>query len=134
MLMFKQIDYTMVVVSDMDKSVGFYRDKLGIPLKFQSPEWTEFQTGTTTLALHGGGVARTGPPAGDPSKQAGACSIGFNVENVDETYEQLQAKGIRFVMPPTQREGEGIRLAVAIDPDGLPISFAQLMEQKAAKG
>ena len=134
MLMFKQIDYTMVVVSDMDKSVGFYRDKLGIPLKFQSPEWTEFQTGTTTLALHGGGVARTGPPAGDPSKQAGACSIGFNVENVDETYEQLQAKGIRFVMPPTQREGEGIRLAVAIDPDGLPISFAQLIEQRAAKG
>jgi lactoylglutathione lyase len=132
--MFKQIDYTMVVVSDMDKSVGFYRDKLGIPLKFQSPEWTEFQTGTTTLALHGGGVARTGPPAGDPSKQAGACSIGFNVENVDETYEQLQKKGIRFVMPPTQREGEGIRLAVAIDPDGLPISFAQLIEQRAAKG
>jgi lactoylglutathione lyase len=132
--MFKQIDYTMVVVSDMDKSVGFYRDKLGIPLKFQSPEWTEFQTGTTTLALHGGGVARTGPPAGDPSKQAGACSIGFNVENVDETYEQLQEKGIRFVMPPTQREGEGIRLAVAIDPDGLPISFAQLIEQRAAKG
>jgi lactoylglutathione lyase len=130
--MFKQIDYTMVVVSDMDKSVEFYRDKLGIPLKFQSPEWTEFQTGATTLALHGGGVARTGPPAGDPSKQAGACSIGFNVENVDETYAQLQAKGIRFVMPPTQREDEGIKLAVAIDPDGLPISFAQLIGQASA--
>jgi lactoylglutathione lyase len=130
--MFKQIDYTMVVVSDMDKSVEFYRDKLGIPLKFQSPEWTEFQTGATTLALHGGGVARTGPPAGDPSKQAGACSIGFNVENVDETYAQLQAKGIRFVMPPTQREDEGIKLAVAIDPDGLPISFAQLIGQVSA--
>ena len=130
--MFNQIDYTMVVVSDMDKSVEFYRDKLGIPLKFQSPEWTEFQTGTTTLALHGGGIARTGPPAGDPSKQAGACSIGFNVENVDETYAELQAKGIRFVMPPTQREGEGIKLAVAIDPDGLPISFAQLIGQTAA--
>ena len=53
--MFKQIDYTMVVVSDMQRSVEFYRDKLGIPLKFQSPDWTEFQTGTTTLALHGGG-------------------------------------------------------------------------------
>ena len=130
--MFKQIDYTMVVVSDMDKSVEFYRDKLGLTLKFQSPEWTEFLTGTTTLALHGGGVARTGPPAGDPSKQAGACSIGFNVENVDETYAQLQAKGIRFVMPPTQREDEGIKLAVAIDPDGLPISFAQLIGQASA--
>lgn len=129
--MFKQIDYTMVVVSDMAKSVEFYRDKLGIPLKFESPQWTEFQTGTTTLALHGGGVAQTGPPAGDPSKQAGSCSIGFNVEDVDKTYLELQAKGIRFVMPPTEREGEGIRLAVAIDPDGLPVSFAQLIAQSA---
>jgi Lactoylglutathione lyase and related lyases len=125
--MFKQIDYTMIVVSNMDRSLEFYRDKLGIPLKFQSPEWTEFATGATTLALHGGGVPDDRPPSGDPSKRAGACSIGFSVENVDKTYEELQAKGIRFVMPPTQRENEGIRLAVAIDPDGLPVSFAQLL-------
>jgi lactoylglutathione lyase len=131
--MFKQIDYTMVVVSDMARSIEFYRDKLGIPLKFESPEWTEFQTGTTTLALHGGGVLPGGPPAGDPSKQAGHCSIGFNVDDVDQTYQELQAKGIRFVMPPTQREGEGIRLAVAIDPDGLPVSFAQFIDQAAGK-
>ena len=130
--MFKQIDYTMIVVSDMKRSVEFYRDKLGIPLKFESPEWTEFQTGTTTLALHGGGVAASAPPSGDPSKQAGHCSIGFNVEDVDKTFEELQAKGIRFVMPPTQREGEGIRLAVAIDPDGLPVSFAQLIASGAS--
>jgi lactoylglutathione lyase len=131
--MFKQIDYTMVIVSDMARSVEFYRDKLGIPLKFESPEWTEFATGATTLALHGGGVPATQPPSGDPSKTAGACSIGFNVDDVDKTYEELKAKGIRFVMPPTQREGEGIRLAVAIDPDGLPISFAQLIAHGAGK-
>src|ERR1043165_395070 len=77
---------------------------------------------------HGGGVRSDQPPAGDPSKTAGACSIGFNVDDVDKTYEELQAKGIRFVMPPTQREGEGIKLAVGLDPDGLPISFAQLIQ------
>lgn len=131
--MFNQIDYTMIIVSDMQRSVEFYSDKLGIPLKFQSPEWTEFNTGTTTLALHGGGVASTQPPSGDPSKVAGACSIGFNVDDVDKTYDDLKAKGIRFVMPPMQREGEGIKLAVAIDPDGLPISFAQLIGHGAAK-
>ena len=130
--MFKQIDYTMVVVSDMQRAVEFYRDKLGIPLKFQSPDWTEFQTGATTLALHGGGVPATAPPAGDPTKQAGSCSIGFNVEDVDKTYLELQEKGIRFVMPPTQREGEGIKLAVCIDPDGLTIAFAQAIAQTAA--
>jgi len=58
---------------------------------------------------------------------AGSCSIGFNVDDVDKTYEELKAKGLRFVMPPTQREGEGIKLAVAIDPDGLPVSFAQMI-------
>lgn len=124
--MFNQIDYTMVIVSNMSRSVEFYRDKLGIPLKFESPEWTEFQTGATTLALHGGGLTKEGG-GDDPSKYAGTCSIGFNVENVDQTYEELQTRGVRFVMPPTQREGEGIRLAVCIDPDGLPVSFAQLV-------
>jgi len=131
--MFKQIDYTMIIVSDMERSVEFYRDKLGIPLKFQSPDWTEFATGTTTLALHGGGVRAEHPPTGDPSKAAGACSIGFNVDDVDKTYEDLKARGIRFVMPPTQREGEGIRLAVGLDPDGLRISFAQLIAHGAGK-
>ena len=129
--MFKQIDYTMIVVSDMSRSVEFYRDRLGIPLKFESPDWTEFQTGTTTLALHGGGVKPTTPPAGDPTKQAGSCSIGFNVPDVDKTYQELKAKGINFVMPPTQREGEGIKLAVCVDPDGLPIAFAQTIAQGA---
>lgn len=123
--MFRQLDYTMVIVSDMNRSVEFYRDKLGIPLKFETPEWTEFLTGTTTLALHSGGTIKAA--SGDQSKIAGTCSIGFNVEDLDKTYQDLQAKGVHFVMPPMQREGEGIHLAVAIDPDGLPVSFAQVM-------
>jgi lactoylglutathione lyase len=125
--MFSQIDYTMIIVSDMDRSVEFYRDKLGIPLKFQSPEWTEFQTGATTLALHGGGVRQDASPDGDPSKRAGTCSIGFNVDDVEQTFATMKAKGVNFVMPPTQREGEGIKLAVCLDPDGLPVSFAQMI-------
>ena len=125
--MFKQLDYAMVVVSDMRRSVEFYRDTLGIPLKFESPDWTEFLTGTTTLALHGGGVQKqqSGSPA--EGKPAGGCSIGFNVENLDQAYEELKAKGVKFVMPPSEPEGQGIRLAVGLDPDGLHISFAQIL-------
>jgi lactoylglutathione lyase len=127
--MFKQIDYTMIVVSDMQRSVEFYRDKLGIPLKFQTPDWTEFDTGATTLALHGGGVASE--VQGDQSKIAGTCSIGFNVEDVDKTYADLNGRGIHFIMPPTQREGENIKLTVCLDPDGLPVAFAQMIAQAA---
>lgn len=125
--MFTTLDYTMIIISDMQRSVEFYRDKLGIPLKFQSPDWTEFSTGTTTLALHSGGAPREYQDTADQSKSAGTCSIGFNVADVEKTYEELKGKGITFVMPPTQREGEGIKLTVCLDPDGLPISFAQMI-------
>ena len=119
-----KIDYVMITVSNMARSVAFYKDKLGLPMKFGTPEWTEFQTGTTVLALHGGGQASETPR--DPNAHyAGSCSIGFNVENLDLAYEQLQAKGVTFVQAPTAREGEGIKLAIAVDPDGLPISFGQ---------
>jgi lactoylglutathione lyase len=116
---------TMVTVSDMERSVQFYRDTLGLNLRFQSPEWTEFDMGPNTLALHGGGVAA--PPAQGREQIAGRASIGFTVENVDRTYEELKGKGARSIMPPTERAGEGIRLAVFVDPDGLPISFAQVL-------
>ena len=121
---FNKVDYIMITVSNMARSVAFYKDKLGIPMKFGTPDWTEFQTGSTTLALHGGGEAREAPV--DPNAHyAGTCSIGFNVDNLDLAYEQLQAKGVVFVMPPTARGGEGIKLAVVVDPDGFAISLAE---------
>lgn len=126
--MFKQIDYTMLMVSDMQRSIEFYRDQLGIPLKFESPDWTEFQTGANTLALHGGGLKRE--ERRDESKYAGTCSIGFNVTDLDKTVAELQAKSVTFVMPPTDQQGEGIRLAVCLDPDGLPVSFAQVLPRQ----
>ncbi len=125
--MFKQVDYVMVVVSDMARSVAFYRDKLGLALKLESPQWTEFQTGATTLALHGGGKPQERKPGNPGEQQAGTCSIGFNVENLEKTFADLKAKGVNFVMPPTEQKQEGIKLAVAIDPDGLPVSFAEML-------
>jgi lactoylglutathione lyase len=47
-----QLKYVIKFVADMEKAVKFYRDTLGLPLKSQSPGWSEFVTGETTLALH----------------------------------------------------------------------------------
>ena len=58
----------------------------------------------------------------------------LGVEDVDELHNELKAKGVRFVMPPTQRPGDGIKLSVCLDPDGLPIAVAQTMAQPAAGG
>ena len=47
-----EFSHAIVFVSDMARSVAFYRDILGLPLRFESPEWTEFETPGSTLALH----------------------------------------------------------------------------------
>jgi len=132
--MFKHAEYAVITVSDMSRSVKFYRDVLGLTLKFESKDWSEFITGPTTIALHGGGK----PAPASMSKQgellAGTCTLGFSVENLDQTFKELSARGANFVMAPTKRAEERIHLAVCVDPDGLPISIAQAMpeEQTAA--
>ena len=47
-----ELKYVIKFVADMDRTVKFYRDVLGLPIKFQSPGWSEFVTGETILALH----------------------------------------------------------------------------------
>ncbi|MCH8034538.1 MAG: VOC family protein [Bacteroidetes bacterium] len=44
--------YVIVFVSNMKRSVSFYRDELGLPLKFETPQWSEFATDGATMALH----------------------------------------------------------------------------------
>jgi len=114
----QKIDYTIVFVSDMKRSVEFYRDVLGLPLKFESPDWTEFATEGTKLALHG----KRKPaehPAGDCTP-AGSCHPGFQVDRIEGFHETMLARGVRCVQPP-KVEDFG-KLAVYADPDGLPIS------------
>ena len=129
--MFSKVDYVMVNVADMRRSVEFYRDTLGLRLKFESPAWSEFETGATTLALHAGTRAAGSDAATQAGPVAGTCSLGFSVRDLNGTYAELRERGARFVMPPTEQPNEGIRLAVCIDPDGLAISFAEPMAREA---
>jgi lactoylglutathione lyase len=128
--MFNKIDYAMVNVSDMGRSIAFYRDTLGFALRFETPGWSEFETGTTTLALHLA-PASADQLHGRSRPAAGTCSLGFSVTDLDAIHAQLQSRGARFVMPPMDQPAEGIRLAVCIDPDGLAISFAQPLARDA---
>jgi len=129
--MFSKVDYVMVNVSDMRTSVAFYRDTLGLALKFESPGWSEFQTGATILALHAAAARTASEGSGLSRPIAGTCSIGFSVQSLEATFAELESRGAYFVMPPTDQPNEGIRLAVCIDPDGLAISFAEPIVREA---
>ena len=82
-------------VEDMDRAVAFYRDKLGLPLRFTSPYWTEFDTGAVTLALH---------PASERNP-AGSTQVGFTTASLEAVYADREAAGLNFTAPPFDEHG-----------------------------
>ena len=119
--MLMQLSHVIVFVSDMQRSIAFYRDALGFPVKMESPGWPELHSGATTIALHPA-KAESRPPATEP--RAGEAQLGLQVLDIQKFYEEKKAKGVEFVMPPMLRDFGG-KLAVFIDPDGMPISVTQ---------
>jgi catechol 2,3-dioxygenase-like lactoylglutathione lyase family enzyme len=77
-----QMKYAIKFVADMDKAVKFYRDVLGLQVKFESPGWSEFVTGDTTLALH---------PASEKNP-AGKVELGFTVGDVEAFYRDMSER------------------------------------------
>jgi predicted enzyme related to lactoylglutathione lyase len=102
-----QLRYVIKFVADMDKAVTFHHDVLGLTLKFESPGWSEFATGETTLALH---------PSSDKNP-AGKVELGFTVADVETFYRDTSAKGVLFGMPPKKQDFGGV-LAQFADSEG----------------
>ena len=117
-----RVNYAIVFVSDMKRAVTFYRDVLELPLKFESPQWTEFATDGATLALHpADGVE---PEANDPRRvPPGRCRPGLSVPDLDRFHRRMVERKVRCIQEPT--EVFGSRVAQYLDPDGLPISVGE---------
>ncbi len=115
-----RVNYAIVFVSDMKRSVTFYRDVLGLPLKFESAEWTEFATEGATLALHATEETKS---SDDDHERPGRCRPGLGVPNLDEFHERMVENGVPCVQEP--KEMFGARIAQYRDPDGLPISVSE---------
>jgi lactoylglutathione lyase len=122
-----RLSYAIVFVADMDRSIAFYRDVLGLPLKFASPEWTEFANEGATIALHKATVTNSGMNA---DAAPGTCQLGFEVDDLDASHARLQSLGVSCVRPPTA-EPSGVRLAIYADPDGLRFIVAQRATARA---
>ena len=117
-----KVNYAIVFVSDMKRAVSFYRDVLGLPLRFESPGWTEFATDGATLALH----ASEGSNADkdDPQRvPAGRCRPGLSVPDLDAFHKKMVEMNVPCIQEPTAIFGA--RIAQYLDPDGLGISVGE---------
>lgn len=114
--MIGKLDTFMVVVKDMDRSVKFYRDVLGLKVKSQEPEWTALDAGAVQIGLH----AESEHLHVRPTEAAG---FGFDVDDIHKTIESLKAKGTHIIMPPKQERFGW--LSIFTDPDGYHIQLHQ---------
>jgi predicted enzyme related to lactoylglutathione lyase len=115
--------FVMLVVGQMERSVAFYRDVLGLQVTNQSSEWTELEAGGVRIGLH----ATTEKLHVKPNESYG---IGFYVDDIQRVHEELKARNVHFIRPPRQ-ENFGL-LAVFSDPDGYHIQLCQMAVQSRA--
>jgi lactoylglutathione lyase len=100
----------------MDKSIKFYRDVLELQIKNTSPEWVEFFSSGTVLALH--------PSKNKVRTRNAGVLVGFMVSNLESVTNKLKEKNVEFFKEPKE-ESFG-KHAIIVDPDGHLISIAEI--------
>jgi len=107
-----RLNVVYLYVRDLERSLAFYRDLLGIPLAGDA-SWAEAQLGSTRFALH-----LTHEGVGDPGSST--IQLDFEVASLDDAIERLHAAGVEVHEPMREEWGA---VAEVVDPDGYRIAL-----------
>ena len=120
-----QLWYVNIFSGNFATAVSFYRDMLGIPLRFLDKEhgYAAFDTGQVGFS-----IARVEQGAENYKELVGRFTgVGLSVDDLDTEYERLLALGVTFSSPPTQQPWGGY-MAIVKDPDGNELYLDQYHE------
>jgi methylmalonyl-CoA/ethylmalonyl-CoA epimerase len=105
-----------LTVTDLPRSVAFYRDVLGFPLMFETNGMAFFQAGELRLMI--------GSNSPDPPGRG--TVLYFDAPDIDELAPTLEAKGVGFIglVEVVQRtDTHELKLRIFRDPDGNPLAL-----------
>ena len=105
-----RLAYVNVPVADLNRSMAFFGDVVGLPLAF-----ADAAHGYASFNTPGANFALAQAPEGEAVGRH--TGIGFMVPDLDAAHAALLGKGVTFTRPPT-REPWGGYMAVFADPDG----------------
>lgn len=112
----RKLVQTAFTVTDLARSVVFYRDVLGFPLLFENNGMAFFQAGDIRLMVG----------SNSPDPPARGTALYFDAPDIEQLVPGLEAKGVEFIdgIETLQRtETHALRLAIFRDPDGNPIGL-----------
>ena len=146
--MLKGFHHTGFVVRDLERSVAFYTEVMGLETLMQleiDGEFAERVVGfgdahlKVALLNMGDGhnlelVQYIYPPSAEGQinrNDLGASHLAFFVENIEEYYATMSQKGLRFIGPPPSLTQDGkvvIKAIYAQDPDNNWLEFVEFLE------
>lgn len=138
------VNHTSFTVSDLDRSISFYRNLLGlelISLTGRDPAFSEKVTGIPGANLKIAYLQAPGhrleliqylSPSGEKldcrTNNIGSAHLAFNVDNLPALYADLKAKGVQFKSEPLEvpaGPNKGTMAVYFTDPDGITLEFLQ---------
>ena len=107
-----------VTVSDLDRSVAFYRDRLGMAFLFNAGTMTFLQCGDVRVLL---GTPEPGKPISN-----GGTILYLKSEDLEADYARLADAEVPSVQAPqrvAKMPDHDLWLAILSDPDGNPVGL-----------
>lgn len=113
----KKVGNVILAVSDLDRSLEFYHEIIGLPIKNQRRSWIDLGTSGALLSLH---------PASITAEHIGSSiengiTIGFLVGDVQSAVDELRSQGVKIYRDVVEREAG--KNAIIQDPDDYLISL-----------
>ncbi|RNJ77095.1 MAG: methylmalonyl-CoA epimerase [Nitrosopumilus sp. B06] len=113
----KKVGNVILAVKDIDKSLHFYHEIIGLPIKNQRRSWVDLGTSGALLSLH---------PASLTAQHIGSSiengiTIGFLVGDVKSAVDELREKGVKIYRDIVDKDAG--KNAVIVDPDEYLISL-----------
>ena len=148
------LEHVGLAVSDLDRSIAFYKDVLGFQVLRKTDSSAYLNLGTDLLELNQG-TGPTSPPASKASEawlremcgSPGLRHLGFRVDDLEKIVERLRENCVEMIVPtrdfkpniehaesPTEEKlrrasrpqgSDSWRIVMFSDPDGIILEFIE---------
>lgn len=139
--------HTGIVVNDMQRSLPFYRDLLGMSIWADFKDNSEYVQKVTGVKGANVWMIKLEPEFGgagiellqylsDPQEvpaRPRSCDVGCNhvalqVDDLDAVYEKLKASGIEFHTEPRVSSDGNAKTTYCRDPEGVIVELVQMLK------